>query len=691
MPIAVTTEGSNSPAEEYVLDHPHADILLRSCDSREFRVPRIYIIDSSPVLAELMQAPGPDISNPPASNAVIRTDISEASFPVYHLPERGDVLSSLLSYVIISMTPTLPPTIEKIIELLSVAQKYQMDLALAHIRDHVSRQNPPLIRKSTAFHAYSLAQKYGLRQEALLAAQLTLNFPLTIESLESTGKLDIMPSPFLYELWCYHARVQGYLEDDLKDFITTGTAARINLRCRNLDSCDVPIWLGNYISSIARSPGVFDLSEFHMTLTRHIIPADPRSSGYCQSCVSMESKTIDAFWTALKGVVQSSMEDVSVAVMPHHRFLTLSQAEVDFVLGGERQKRGPARPKVSPPESLHTHGADVILRSSDLVDFRVHKSTLSISSPFFSDMFSLPQPPLEHDEIVDGLPVVQLSECAEVLLGLITMLYPIPTVIPDSYDKALALLAASQKYDMSTVQSTIRSEMKSRSITTPTGAPAFRAYAISSSHGLIPEMETAARLTLEYPMSFESIEEQLTMFGGLALHDLARYRKRCRDSLIACLESLLDSRFPPSDIWVGCPNTTQFYLAGWLHSLLSQQLKSLKGSFTRPLPRPSSFCAEYLGALQVHIGRMDCSFCSKVHIMHGETYREEVETKLAKALDDVSTTPSLGRISVIMITRRYPSTPIQYRTRFSSRISIDRLMTHYEWVPRYILDAPVPY
>jgi hypothetical protein len=307
------------------------------------------------------------------------------------------------------------------------------------------------------------------------------------------------------------------------------------------------------------------------------------------------------------------------------------------VLGGEKQKRESTKSKVTPPESLHTRGADVILRSSDLVDFRVHKSTLSISSPFFNDMFSLPQPPLGHDEMVDKLPVVQLSECAEVLLSLVTMLYPIPVVIPDSYDKALALLAASQKYDMPTVQATIRSELKSRNITTPTGTLAFRAYAIADEHGLIPEMEAAARLSLEYPMSFGFIEEQLTMFGGLALRNLARYRKRCRDSLIACFESLLNSRLPPSDIWVGCPNSSQSYLPGWLYSLLSQRVKSLKESFTRSLPWPSGFGAEYLSALQAHISRVDCSFCSKVHIMHGETYREQIETRLAKALDEVST------------------------------------------------------
>jgi hypothetical protein len=313
MPLAVTTEDHGSAVEECVLNHPHADIILRSSNSCEFRVPRIYIIDSSPVLAALIQDSIPEISNLFESSNTIRTDASRGSLPVYRLAERGDVLSSLLSYVILSMTPSLPPTIEKIMELLSVAQKYEMGLASAHIRDHISRQNPSLIRKSTAFHAYSLAQQYGLRQEALQAAQLTLNFPLSIESLESTAKLSIMPSPFLYELWCYHARVQQFLEDDLATFITTGTAGRINVRCGNLDNCDVPIWLGDYVDSLASSPALFDLSEFHMTMMRHIMPADPRSSGFCQSCATIDSKTIDAFWTALKGVVQGSMEDVSVA------------------------------------------------------------------------------------------------------------------------------------------------------------------------------------------------------------------------------------------------------------------------------------------------------------------------------------------------------------------------------------------
>jgi len=116
--------------------------------------------------------------------------------------------------------------------------------------------------------------------------------------------------------------------------------------------------------------------------------------------------------------------------------------------------------------------ADIVVQSCDLVNFRVHKSALSLSSSFFGDMLSLPQP--SDNDAVDELPVVRLSEDGEVLNSLLTMLYPIPSVMPISYDKSLMLLVASQKYDMVGIQSRIRAEIQSRNFPTPTGAAAFR-------------------------------------------------------------------------------------------------------------------------------------------------------------------------------------------------------------------------
>jgi hypothetical protein len=283
--------------------------------------------------------------------------------------------------------------------------------------------------------------------------------------------------------------------------------------------------------------------------------------------------------------------------------------------------------------------ADVVLVSSDDVQFHVHKSILSMSSAFFRDMFSLPQP--TDSEFIDGLPAVRLSERAEVLHDLVTLLYPIPSVIPDDYDKALALLAVSHKYDMAAIQSSVRAEMKSRDLRPLTSAAIFRAYGFASAKGLTQEMESAARLTLDFPMTFESMGDELATFGGWALRDLARYRKRCRDSLVSCLESLLDPRTPPLDIWAGCRNTSSA-VAWWLQNLLSERIIKLRGgTFAHDLLKLSELRAEYLAALQSHVGQVDCASCSRAHIMHGETFWVQVERRLSDALDGVSTTRSL--------------------------------------------------
>ena len=170
--------------------------------------------------------------------------------------------------------------------------------------------------------------------------------------------------------------------------------------------------------------------------------------------------------------------------------------------------------------------ASIIVRSSDRANFRVHKSVLAMSSPFFKVLLSLPQPP--DDELVDGLPVIQLPEDAGLLNSLISLLYPIPSVIPDSYEKVFALLAACQKYEMESVQSNIRAAIKLGKFPAPLKAEGFSAYAIASSMRLVPEMEDAARLTLGQPMTFESLGEGLRSFKGRALCDLIRHRKRTK-------------------------------------------------------------------------------------------------------------------------------------------------------------------
>ncbi|KAI0288687.1 hypothetical protein BC826DRAFT_1036295, partial [Russula brevipes] len=290
----------------------------------------------------------------------------------------------------------------------------------------------------------------------------------------------------------------------------------------------------------------------------------------------------------------------------------------------------PAHPKNM--ESLQVPDADVVIQSRDLVTYAVRKSTLAMSSPFFDDMFRLPQP--SDSEMLDGLPVVRLSEDAEVLDSLLTMLYPIPPVIPDSYDKFLALLAASKKYDMVGVQSRIRTEIQGRTFPSPTAAAAFRAYAISSRGGLPSEMESSARLTLNFPMTFECICDELPLFEGWALRDLIGFRKRCRDNLISCFQSFLNYNYnhPSFDIWISCTDTTNTPYSRPVHTGKTTRLTELGQGFANPLFNPPTIRDKYLSALQAHLNGFNCLSCTKVHTMKGEAFCKELENRLMLAL-----------------------------------------------------------
>jgi hypothetical protein len=291
----------DEPLANLLFDYPGADIILRSQDSYNLRVPKIYIVNSSPVFGELIRR---TLYSPGDANA-------EASLPVVQLPESGEIVHCLLTFIF-PMTPLLPPTHEESMELLSVAQKYQMDSVLAHARDKIVRHHPLPIRLEPALRIYSLAQKYGLRPEALQTAQAMLKYPMTIEDLDN--KLDIMPGAYLYELWKYRERVLATLESDLTEFRTSGAHGTITgVLCTLLVTSQAPVWLDDYIHSIGKTPSLFDLVEFNTIMGRHI--KDKAYDASCQ-CAYIPSQTIRDFWDALVSVVQGSFKRVCVVGIP---------------------------------------------------------------------------------------------------------------------------------------------------------------------------------------------------------------------------------------------------------------------------------------------------------------------------------------------------------------------------------------
>src|SRR6266702_4491144 len=279
----------------FATNDPDADIILRSCDLQEFSIIEPENHQKLPVLGDLIRSSTIDSSDSSTS--------AREGFPCIQLSEKGDMLSGLLSFIL-PVPPILPPTTEQTMELLSVAQKYEMNHALAHIRGAAALQDPPFIRPETAFHIFSLAQRYGLGQEVVRAARMALTFPMTVEDLED--QFDTMLGAHLHIFWKYHQNVRISLRSDLTAFRTQGAQSTLTgLTCQTGTSSGIPSWLDDYIASIGEDPALFDLTEFLMCLTRH-------AQYRCKPCGTMPTKIIRSFWKALTAVVHNSMIKVGV-------------------------------------------------------------------------------------------------------------------------------------------------------------------------------------------------------------------------------------------------------------------------------------------------------------------------------------------------------------------------------------------
>jgi hypothetical protein len=326
VPLEISALAPDSPVppapDEVVSDetshfnYPRSDIVLQSCDSHNFRLPKLNIVICSPVLRSLIQS----VSN---SSDVPNGEEQEPSLPVLKLPESKATLYNLLTFIF-PVTPVLPPTAEEIIELLAVAQKYQMDSVMSHIRGAISRQDAPFIRPDTAFHIYFLAQENELREEALQAARVTLRLPMTIESLEDKLDFPGRTGASLHELWKYHERVRTDLKSALIEFRSSGLPDDVkSLSCTRPQHrgtttlvSSFPEWIDEYINSIAGTPHQFDRIVFENTWLHHIQSHVYVSYGsysptaqICQ-CASIPSQVIRTFWEALTSVVHRMIEGV---------------------------------------------------------------------------------------------------------------------------------------------------------------------------------------------------------------------------------------------------------------------------------------------------------------------------------------------------------------------------------------------
>lgn len=138
--------------------------------------------------------------------------------------------------------------------------------------------------------------------------------------------------------------------------------------------------------------------------------------------------------------------------------------------------------------------ADIIILSKNPpTEFHVHKVILAAASPFFHDMFTLPQP--SSPDTDDVKPVIPVTESCEVMTTLLRFVYPLPDPHLSSLDEFGPILDAAIKYDLQNVISTLRRFLcSSENLRT---SP-MQVYAIACRFDLEEEAQIASSHTLSF-------------------------------------------------------------------------------------------------------------------------------------------------------------------------------------------------
>ena len=129
--------------------------------------------------------------------------------------------------------------------------------------------------------------------------------------------------------------------------------------------------------------------------------------------------------------------------------------------------------------------ADVILRASGK-ELHAHKLILSIASPVFRDMFSIPQPPTAESS---QLPIVDVDESSEALEVFLRIIYPTPNPPINDIEKWAPVLRLADKYDAGIVLDVHREYL----LSTCLNSPPIHVYAILCFCGREKEAEAVAR------------------------------------------------------------------------------------------------------------------------------------------------------------------------------------------------------
>ncbi|KAJ7288499.1 hypothetical protein C8J57DRAFT_1280465, partial [Mycena rebaudengoi] len=174
--------------------------------------------------------------------------------------------------------------------------------------------------------------------------------------------------------------------------------------------------------------------------------------------------------------------------------------------------------------------ADVIIRSSDNVHFYVYKLLLSLASPIFADIFTLPQP--EDHRGSNSHQVAEVSESSETLYRLLSWCDP-RSVPMASVEDVLAVLQAADKYCMDKVMKHAADILMLSSVHLE--REPMKIFAVAVRYRLMEVAAVAAKYTLRFSWEEQMKQHvpELKAIPASITHQLGGYQLACKRAAAA--------------------------------------------------------------------------------------------------------------------------------------------------------------
>ena len=180
--------------------------------------------------------------------------------------------------------------------------------------------------------------------------------------------------------------------------------------------------------------------------------------------------------------------------------------------------------------------ADIIIRTSNNVNFFVVKAILSLASPVFADMFTLPHTPTADrapsppnssstptSSVKQQIPVVAVTEDDQIIDIILRVCYPVPNPKFD-LQNAMKVLEVGRKYQMEKIITYGR-----KAIARFVDQHLITVYGLACMFSLKEEAELAAKASRRFSMTelLRSAALSSNPMSGTAVSNLLLYHAQC--------------------------------------------------------------------------------------------------------------------------------------------------------------------